>query len=150
MTQELNGFSSQTFARRRARALDELHGGAMVLPAAPLLFRSRDTEHRYRPDSEIFYLTGCTEPGAVALLRGGEVEDPFILFLPRRDPKAELWSGPRLGPEGARERFGADGAYAKEDLDHRLPELLKASTRLHFRLGAHPRLDALMVGALQA
>ena len=38
----------------------------MVLPAAPTRFRSRDTEYRYRPDSELFYLTGVTEPEAVA------------------------------------------------------------------------------------
>ncbi len=114
-----------------------------------MLRRSRDTEHRYRPDSELFYLTGCTEPGVVALLRGGETGERFVLFVPGRDPKAELWSGPRLGPEEAGARFGADAVYPSEELGKRLADLLSGARRIFFRLGADARLEGLVVGALQ-
>ena len=76
----------------------------MVLPAAPTRFRSRDTEYRYRPDSELFYLTGVTEPEAVAVLVGGE-EPRFTLFVRPRDPDAEFWAGPRMGVDRALSAF---------------------------------------------
>jgi Xaa-Pro aminopeptidase len=149
MTDGIMGFSPETFEARRARVLEKLDGGMMILTSAPTVFRSRDTAHRYRPDSELFYLTGCTQPGVVALFFGGDGEDRFSLFVPPREPKAERWSGPRMGPEAARERFGADSAYSAEELEERLPELLRRSSRLYFRLGRDPRMEPLVVEALQ-
>jgi Xaa-Pro aminopeptidase len=149
VTPTAQGFSPTSFRHRREQAQGKLEGGALLLPAAPLLHRSRDTEHRYRPDSELFYLTGCAQPGVVALLRGDGVEPAFVLFVPSRDPKAELWSGARLGPEEAGERFGAQAAYPAEEMEGRLPELLKDARRIFFRLGVDARLEALVLGALR-
>lgn len=150
MTERIRGFSKETFARRRGRALEHLGGSVMILSSSPPLYRSRDTEHRYRPDSELFYLTGCTQPGVVAVLSGGEAESPFLLFVPQRDLKAERWSGPNLGPEAAREWFQADAAFPSEELDERLPTLLRRPRRIFFRLGEHSRLEHLVVGSLRA
>ncbi len=149
MTPPLLGFSPETFSRRRETVTEGLRGGALLLPSAPLLHRSRDTEHRYRPDSELFYLTGSTEPGVVALLRDHGEGDRFVLFVPERDPAAELWSGPRMGPQELRERLGADSACPTEELKRRLPELLKGARRLFFRLGMQPVLDVRVVEILK-
>lgn len=119
----------------------------MVLPAAPLLHRSRDTEVPYRADSDLFWLTGATEPGTVAVLVGGD-EPRFLLFVRERDADAELWSGPRLGPDGAAERFGAAETYPLSELDFRLPGLLRAGDLVHYRLGRSPALDQAVVEAL--
>lgn len=148
MTRHLLGFSPEAFAQRRTRVCQMLRKGALILPAAPVCHRSRETQHRYRPDSELFYLTGCTDPGVVAVLRDTE-DESFVLFVPRRDPKAEVWSGVRMGPEEARERLGAEAVYALEELEERLPGLLRPIRRIFFRLGVHPRLEAQVVYALQ-
>ncbi|MFH1762719.1 MAG: aminopeptidase P N-terminal domain-containing protein [Gemmatimonadota bacterium] len=148
MTRHLLGFSPEAFVQRRTRVGQMLGKGALILPAAPVSHRSRDTQHRYRPDSELFYLTGCTDPGVVAVLRDTENES-FILFVPRRDPRAEVWSGARMGPEEALERFGADAVFALEEMEEHLPGLLKPSRRIFFRLGVHPRLEAQVVSALR-
>jgi Xaa-Pro aminopeptidase len=134
------------FAARRAEACRRLGRSVLVLPAAPPLYRSRDTEVRYRPDSELYYLTGVTEPGAVAVLLGDEAR--FILFVRGRDPEAELWAGPRLGPEGAAERYGADETLPLSKLDERLPELLHVGSRIHYRPGRGDHLERLVFGAL--
>ena len=148
MPERMLGFSADLFSRRRARALESLGDSVLILSSSPHRYRSRDTEYRYRPDSELFYLTGCTEPGVVAVLSGMEAQDRFLLFVPQRDLKAELWSGARLGPEAARERFRADVAFASDELDERLPELLRLPCRILFRLGENPRLEALIVDSL--
>jgi Xaa-Pro aminopeptidase len=149
MNLPLLGFPPETFARRRERALERLEGGALLLPSSPILHKSRDTEHRYRPDSELFYLTGSMEPGVVALLRDQGEGDRFVLFVPGRDPAAELWSGPRLGPGELGERVGADAAYPAEEMPGRLQGLLKGASRIFFRLGANPVLEAQVVEALK-
>jgi Xaa-Pro aminopeptidase len=119
----------------------------MVLPASAEHLRSRDSQGPYRPDSELFYLSGVTEPGAVAVLLGGD-GPRFVLFVRERDPDAELWSGPRLGPEGAAERFGADEVHPLGDLAERLPVLLKSADRIFYRLGRTCEVEALVTGAL--
>jgi Xaa-Pro aminopeptidase len=143
----LDGIPPAVFEGRRASVLSALGRGVMVLPAAPLLYRSRDTEVAYRADSELFWATGATEAGTVAVLVGGE-EPRFLLFVLERDAEAELWSGPRLGPDGASQRFGAAETYPLSELDFRLPGLLRTGDRVHFRLGRHPALDRVVVEAL--
>jgi Xaa-Pro aminopeptidase len=137
------------FAERRARVYTALESGVLVLPAAPQLYWSRDTEVPYRPDADLYYLTGCSEPESVAVFAPGAEEGPFILFVRSRDPDAERWSGARLGPEEARERFGADVAFPLSELEERLGELLRVPRTVHFRFGAGLRTDELVSSALR-
>jgi len=119
----------------------------MVLPAAPIRYSSRDGEYPYAPDRELYYLSGATEPGTVAVLSGG---DPprFTLFVAERDPEAELWSGARLGVSGATERFGPDACFPLAELNARLPELLGAGDRIWYRLGRGDAIERMVLEAL--
>ena len=148
MTPVVDPFPARTFQDRRERALERLGHAAMVLPASPVRFSSRDTEYRYRPDSELYYLTGLTEPGSVAVLRGHADEDRFVIFTRPNDEEAELWQGPRLGPDAARERTGADAAFRLGEIEERLPPLLKGADHVHFRLGSGSDCEGLVVRAL--
>ncbi len=147
MSRPLLGFSPERFSERRARATASLDGGVLLLPSAPVLRRSRDTEVRYRPDSELFYLTGCVEPGGVAVIREDETEG-FILFLPGKDPKAELWTGPRLDLAEAKALYGADQVFPSAELQERLPDLLRSGNKVFFRLGADAELEEFVREAL--
>lgn len=106
----------------------------MVLPAADSLVRSRDSQLRYRPDSELFYLTGVAEPGVVAVLVGND-EPRFVLFVTPPDERSALWDGPRLAPEEAARRYGADECRPMAELDERLPRLLARATGIHYAVG---------------
>ena len=136
------------FRERRALVLDELGSAAMVLPAAADACRRGDDPSPYRADSELFYLTGFTEPGAVVVLRGFAAERPFVQFVRPRDATAELWDGKRLGPEAARKRLGADACHALGELGEQLGTLLRGASHVFFRLGADPWVDGLVRGAL--
>jgi Xaa-Pro aminopeptidase len=111
-------------------------GGIAVLAASPERVRSRDTLFTYRPDSDFYYLTGFTEPEAVAVLVPGRPQGEFLLFCRERHPERELWDGPRFGPEGAVASFGADDAFPIADLDDILPGLLERSDRVYYSMGA--------------
>ena len=147
MYEPLGGFSSDVFATRRERVLAGLDDGVLLLPASPVRYRSRDTEYRYRPDSELFYLTGATEPEALAVLCPGG-EEQFVLFVRERDSEAELWSGERVGTDRARELYGADVVYPISDLDVRLADLVSGSRSIYYRWGAGQHTDELVLAAL--
>ena len=132
---------------RRSSVFDTLGDGVMVLPAAPIQHASRDTERPYAPDRELFYLTGLTEAGCVAVLVGGS-KPRLEVFAPRRDSNAELWAGPRLGPDGAQVVSGADEVHPIDELSTRLPTLLSGADRIYVRLGRGDRVENLVLGAL--
>jgi Xaa-Pro aminopeptidase len=121
----------------------------MILPGAVIRRSSRDSEYPFRPDSELYWSTGMTEPDAVAVFRGEGDALRFVLFARERDAAEELWSGSREGPEAAGERLGADEAWPLEELERRLPRLVDGADALHFRLGEHPRVEPLVVEAMR-
>ncbi len=131
-------------ARRRERLLDRIGDGVAVIPAGPELLKSRDTEIRFRQSSDFFYLTGFPEPRAVAVVHREGGAGRLTLFVRERDPDREVWTGSRIGVEGAREGFGADAAYPIGELQTRLPELLKGASSIHYPLGADGQLDRLV------
>lgn len=137
------------FRERRERFLAAIGEGVAVIPAAPELLKSRDTEIRYRPDSDLFFLTGFGEPEAVAVLTPHDPAHRFTLFVRPRDPSRETWTGPRAGVEGARERFGADAAYPIEELGERLHKLLEPADAVWLALGVNAELDRLVTESLR-
>lgn len=130
------------FARRRRHLMELIgSGGIAVLPAATEKVRSRDTLFDYRPDSDIYYLTGFVEPEAVIVLVPGRAEGQYLIFCRERDPERELWDGKRLGPEGAVESLGCDDAFPITDLDEILPGLIEQSERVYYSMGISPEFD---------
>ena len=127
-------------AQRRARLAASIGDGAIVLYGGELRTRSNDTEFRFRPDSDFHYLTGLREPGSVMVLRGGSTPK-FVLFVRPRDAQAEVWSGRRVGPEGATAHFGADEAHPLADLAAQLPKLLDGAPEVHLPIGRWRNLD---------
>lgn len=148
MTGDALDLGRDIFGERRSIALDELGSAAMVLSAAADACHRGEDPSPHRPDSEFFYLTGFTEPGAVAVLRGFADERRLVLFVRPRDATAELWGGPRLGPERACEQLGADACYPLAELEAQLGPLLAGASHVFFRLGADPWVDRLVRGAL--
>lgn len=147
MTTDLPELAPSVFEERRTRALTALGDGVLVLQAAPVQHTSRDTERRYHPDRELYYLTGVTEPETVAVLVGGD-EPELAIFVRERDPDAEMWAGERPGPEGVAERLGLSSCFGRAELSERLPALLKRGRSIHFRLGAGGAVQDAVLEAL--
>jgi len=132
----------EEFARRRKRLMQAMGPGAIaILPTAREKKRNRDTDFPFRADSDFYYLTGFTEPEAVAVLIPGRTHGEFLLFCRERNAEMETWHGRRAGLEGAMERYGADDAFPIGDIDEILPGLLENRARVYYSLGAHPDFD---------
>ena len=124
--------------------------GVVLVPAALPLRRNRDTEYRYRQDSDFYYLSAFPEPHALLVLLPGRPEGEFVLFCQPRDREMEIWNGYRAGPEGARTLFGADQAFVIGEADQRLPELLAGRRVVYAPQGSQPAFDAQLTGWLSA
>ncbi|MBI2969301.1 MAG: Xaa-Pro aminopeptidase [Gammaproteobacteria bacterium] len=135
------------YTRRRKRLMDMMGDNSIaIVPTAPVRIRNRDVEYPFRPDSDFLYLTGFTEPEAVAVLVPDRSSGEFVLFCRERDPKMETWTGTRAGLEGACEIHGADDAFPIGDLDDILPNLLEDRERIYHTMGHDAAFDQRVVG----
>ena len=135
------------FAKRRRRLMDMMEEGSIAIaPTAPVRPRNRDVEFPFRPDSNFHYLTGFTEPEAVAVLAPGREQGEFVLFCRESDAEAEQWHGARLGLDGVCERHGADDAFPIDDIDDILPGLIEDTSRIYYAMGHFTEFDQRMLG----
>jgi len=117
-----------------------------IIPAAPVKLRSRDTDYRYRQDSDFHYLTGFNEPGSVAVLISGRRAAEYIIFCRERDELMETWNGRRLGVDNAPKVLEADDAFPIDDIDDILPGLLEGRERVFYSMGRETQFDNRIIG----
>jgi len=135
------------YSRRRKRLMDMMGDETVaIIPTAPVNIRNRDVEFPFRPDSDFYYLTGYSEPEAVAVLIPDRHHGEFVLFCRERDPLMETWNGRRAGLEGACEIFGANDAFPIEDMDDILPGLLEDRERIFYTMGHDAVFDQRVLG----
>ena len=138
------------FARRRSSLLDRMADrSAAVFAARPLASRNSDVVYPYRPDSDLWYLTGFAEPAAVLVLTRGCDAPESALFLRDRDPAQEQWTGTRVGVQEAPEALGVSAAFPIDRLAEELSGLLKKADVMHYASGGH-EIDRQIGRALEA
>src|SRR5690242_18057581 len=84
----LAGISPAEYQQRRAELRKSLDG-VLVLFGAD---EPADLHTSFFQESNFLYLSGWREPGAIMLLTARTE----ILFLPARNPRTELFTGPKL------------------------------------------------------
>jgi Xaa-Pro aminopeptidase len=142
-TDSVPAAAATPYAERRAELMRRIGpNGALLLASPPEHLRNGDTHFKFRQDSDILYLTGFEEPGALVVLRPGHEAMRFVMFVRPRDPAEETWTGRRAGVEGAVRDFGADAAFTPAELDGKLAEILAGAEEIHFPFGREPALDA--------
>ena len=96
------------FARRREQVSRRFRGVSLAIPTGVLKVRANDTDYRFRPGSDHFWLCGHDEPDAVLLMTAeGDGHRTTLYVHPRADRSTtafftdarngELWVGPRRG-----------------------------------------------------
>ena len=144
-------FAPETYARRRRAFMDRIGPQAVaVLPAAPMAIRSNDVDYVYRPENDLLYLTGFSEPEAVAVLAPGHPKgEEFALFVRPRDPERETWTGRRAGVEGAATTYGAQAAYPIAELDAKIDDYAIGRRDLYYVFGRDALFNQRVIGWLQ-
>jgi Xaa-Pro aminopeptidase len=117
-------------AARRARIMEAMDGGVMLLAAAPERVRTADIYYPFRQDSDFDYVTGLAEPEAVCVI-APDAPQRFVLFVRPHDPERAIWVGPRIGVDGAVSTYGADAAFPLEELEKVLPRFLEKAPHVY-------------------
>ena len=91
-------FPKEIYAKRRNRVaqsiLEKSGGGIFVIDTAPEKYRNRDSDYPYRHDSDFYYLTGFSEPGATLVMIVAPDKTETIVFCRPKDLDREvMWRG---------------------------------------------------------
>jgi Xaa-Pro aminopeptidase len=136
-------------AERRRRLAEAIGPRACALfVSTPEQTRSNDTHYRYRPSSDLVYLTGFHEPECALLLRPGADKDRAVVFVRPRDPERETWDGRRLGVDHAAAALGVDAAYPIAELPGKLAGLIGNVDDFYFLVGTVQEWDERVCAAL--
>ena len=128
----------ERFAARRRAIAKQFPGDVLVVPTGHEKVRANDTNYRFRPGTDFYYLTGIHEPDAVLVILTEGDESRSIVFTEPNPGKTnatfftdrvkgELWVGPRLGVAATAARFGVE-AQPIDDL----------ATFINVTMGARP------------
>ncbi|XP_068159603.1 xaa-Pro aminopeptidase 3 [Drosophila tropicalis] len=99
----------------------------VILSSATKKYMSGKIPYVFRQNSDFYYLTGCLEPDSALIMTIDESSNvQSILFMRPKDAHAELWDGPRTGPELAVGLFGVNEAYPIEQFNNWLAKRFTA------------------------
>lgn len=107
------------FERRLRVASSMAKGSCAVVMGNTTKYRSGPVFYDFHQNPDFFYLSGFLEPEAALIIEkpSEKPEDVvFHMFVPPKDPQAELWGGARTGEQGAIDFFNADEAYSNNNL----------------------------------
>lgn len=107
-------------SRREALRAKMPANSVAVVFANPLRNRANDVDYVFHQDPNFYYLTGYREPNGVLVMFSENQTDADgttyneILYVQKRDARAEQWNGKRLGVEGAKNELGFKVAFNAE------------------------------------
>jgi len=115
-------FLKPEFHKERREALRKImpQNSVAVFFANPVRNRSNDVDFVYHQDPNFYYLTGYKEPHSVLFIfseeqvvQGEKVNE--LIYVQKRNERAELYNGKRLGVEGVSKELGLSAVYNGED-----------------------------------
>ncbi|HZT60227.1 MAG TPA: aminopeptidase P family protein [Pyrinomonadaceae bacterium] len=124
---------------RRERVAEKIGPKAMLVmfSAEPRVY-TNDVDYEFRQENDLYYLTALKQKGATLVLMPGNTGGlREILFLPRRNPAAETWTGHMYGPEEAHQISGVNEIWEAREFE---PFMLAIRTRRVYS----PKPDAVL------
>ncbi len=126
---------------RRERVAGKMGPNSVLVmfSAEPRVY-TNDVDYEFRQENNLFYLTNLNQKGATLVLLPGNRETPEILFLPRRNPAAETWTGHMYSAEEARQLSGVGEIWEAREFE---PFMRALRTRRAY----HPQADGVLLSS---
>ncbi len=132
---------------RRKELLSQLDDGALVIISTnQQQLRNGDVHYPFRAHSDFWYLTGFTEPEAVAVFS----KTTQVIFLRDKDQKREIWDGERLGVSAGAQTLHFDVAHDIKQLGKILPQLIIDAEAVYYDFKPCTLDDAIVALLLNA
>jgi len=116
-------YLSKEFHKGRREAFRNLMpaNSVAVVFSYPERVFSKDVNYNYHQNPDMYYLTGYKEPDGVLLIfkenQGTGETYNEVLFVREKNAAREMWTGRRLGVEGAKSKLGFSKAYNGSDFN---------------------------------
>ena len=126
---------------RRQRVAEKIGPSGMVVlfSTEPRVY-TNDVDYHYRQENNLYYLTNLNQKGATLVLMPGNPQLREVLFLPRRDPAAETWTGHMYSAEEAQRLSGIREIWEAKEFE---PFMRSLRNRQAYR----PKSEALLMTA---
>lgn len=118
---------SKLFKQNRKRFTKHLQPGAIaIFHANDLMPRNGDAYHKFRQNSDLYYLSGLDQEEVVLAIFPDCVNKNWreVVFTKRTDEKIAIWEGEKYTKEDVRKVSGIQSVYWLEDMDRVLTEML--------------------------
>src|SRR5205085_3548629 len=89
----------------------------MILFSTEPRVYTNDVDYPYRQENNLYYLTNLKQRGATLVLLAGNTKIREILFMPRRNPGAETWTGHMYSPEEANQLSGIREIWQANEIE---------------------------------
>ena len=105
-------------AKRRSEVMKRVgEKGLLILFSAEPRLYTNDVDFPYRQENNLYYLTGIKTEGATLVLIPGAKTMREILFIPKRNPMRETWTGKMLSVEEARSISGIQEVWESDQFN---------------------------------
>lgn len=122
------GISSDEYIWRRQKLLKMLPDNALaIIASAPIKMMTDVVPYTFRQDADYLYITGCQQPGGIAILGH---QCGLCMFMPEKMPHDVIWEGETAGVDAAISTFKADEAYPISALNKILSRMRESSFQL--------------------
>ncbi|MDP9016970.1 MAG: aminopeptidase P family protein, partial [Candidatus Eremiobacteraeota bacterium] len=146
--------NAPAFHARRRRLSERFPGEVLVVATGHEKVRANDTNYRFRPGTDFYYLTGNTEPDCVLMMVPADSGHRDVLFVEpnpgRTDAtfftdrqKGELWTGPRLGVPESRDRYRIDEALPISEFHDAFAKATEHAAGARILCGIDAQIDEL-------
>ena len=117
--------------QRRSRVEQKIGSKALLVlfSSEPRIY-TNDVDYHYRQENNLYYLTNLKQKGATLVLMPGNAQLPEILFLPRRNPAAETWTGHMYSSQEAHQISGIKEIWDASEFE---PFVLALRSRQPYR-----------------
>uniref|UniRef100_A0A804LQI6 Aminopeptidase P N-terminal domain-containing protein n=1 Tax=Zea mays TaxID=4577 RepID=A0A804LQI6_MAIZE len=137
------GITNEEYISRRKKLLEVLPEKSLaIIASADQQMMTDVVPYPFRQNGDYLYITGCTQPGGVAVL---SEETGFCMFMPDTNKEDLVWQGETAGVEAAVDFFKADKAFPLSQMQKILPELIEQSKGVYHNVNttsSYKNLDA--------
>ena len=136
--------------KRRTKFIQELPDYSLaIIPNKARELRSNDVEHKFKPNSDFYYLTGVEEPDSICIIKKEKRHAVYILFVEERNKEKEIWVGKTIGTEGAKKTYKAHVAYKRDEFLNKLNSFMKGVEYIYYPFGININLDPKITNIFQ-
>ncbi|CAF2260404.1 hypothetical protein BRARA_H02829 [Brassica rapa] len=120
------GIRVEEYIGRRKKLAELLPQNSLaIVSSAPVKMMTDVVPYTFRQEADYLYLTGCQQPGGVAVLSS---EHGLCMFMPEPTPNDIAWQGEVAGVDAASEVFKAEQAYPISKLPEVLSDMIRSSS----------------------